>query len=159
MGVSQVPAPAIGRSWVEIASSTPTGVNSVSFTSLAVYNYYRVTYYGDLTSGGFLSMKLNNSATNYASTFINGIGIWNSVVGSSSSFAFGNSAGNALQSLMVTLDNTSGLTTASGTVYSGTGINSFEGAWFTKAQIDRIDLIVSGVTNFSTGTIKIYGSN
>lgn len=158
MGISQVPAPAIGRNWVEIATSTPTGVSTVSFTSLASYNYYRVTYNGDLVSNGYLSMRLNNSATNYASTIINGTGSWNSVYGITSSFAFGSTGVGLQQSLMVTLDNTSGLTTASGTVFSGVGINSFEGAWFTKAQIDRIDLI-SSTPNFSTGTIKIYGSN
>ena len=158
MGISQVPAPAVGRNWVEIATSTPTGVNTVSFTSLASYNYYRVTYYGNLTSNGYLYMRLNNSATNYASTIISGYGTWNSVYGIVSSFTFGSTSIDVAQSLMITLDNTSGLTTATGTVFSGVGINSFEGAWFTKEQINRIDLITNS-PNFSTGTIKIYGSN
>jgi len=159
MGSSTFPTPSVGgRNWVEIASSTPTGVGTVSFTSLASYNYYRVTYYGDLSTNSYLYMRLNNSATNYASTIISGFGSWNSVYGITSSFTFGSNGVGVQQSLMVTLDNTSGLTTASGTVFSGVGMNSFEGAWFTKEQINRIDLTtITG--NFSSGTIKVYGSN
>lgn len=159
MGASIIPAPSVaGRNWVEIASSTPTGVSTVSFTSLASYNYYRVTYYGDLSTNSWLYMRLNNSATNYASTIISGYGNWNSVTGTVSSFTFGGTNIGIAQSLMITLDNTSGLTTATGTVYSGVGMNSFEGAWFTKEQINRIDLTtITG--NFSSGTIKVYGSN
>jgi hypothetical protein len=159
VGISQVPAPAVGRNWVEIATSTPTGVSTVSFTSLASYNYYRVTYAGILTANGYLNMQLNNSSVNYASSAITGYDTWNSVFGSSNDFKFGNTnvAGN-LQSLMITLDNTSGLTTASGTAISGTYMNSFEGAWFTKEQINQIKLTASA-GNFSSGTIKIYGSN
>jgi hypothetical protein len=159
MGASIIPAPSVaGRNWVEIASSTPTLVSTVSFTSLASYNYYRVTYYGDTSVNAFLLMKLNNSSTNYVSTAISGFGSWNSVFGSISSFNFGNTSVGLNQSIMVTLDNTSGLTTATGTVYCGAVANSFEGAWFTKEQINRIDLSTSA-GGFSTGTIKIYGSN
>jgi hypothetical protein len=156
--MSQVPAPAVGRNWIEIASSTPTGVGIVSFTSLASYNYYRVTYQGDLTSSGFLYMQLNNSSANYASTAISGYGSWNSVFGSPSQFPLGSVNLSTFQSLMLTLDNTSGLTTVTGTVYSGIATNSFEGAWFTKEQINQIKLTASA-GNFSSGTIKIYGSN
>jgi hypothetical protein len=159
MGASIIPAPSVaGRNWVEIASSTPTGVATVSFTSLASYNYYRVTYSGDLTADGFLTMKLNNSTSNYVSTAISGFGSWNSVFGLTSGLSFGNVNIGVFQAFMVTLDNTSGLTTASGTLRSGVAVNSFEGAWFTKEQINRIDLTTSA-GNFSTGTIKVYGSN
>jgi len=157
VGISQVPAPAIGRNWVEIASSTPTGVGTVSFTSLASYNFYRITYAGNLTTNAFLYMSLNNSSTNYVSTAIKGNGSWNSVFGSKTGFSFGDTNFDVGQSISITLDNTSGLTTASGTIFSGVAMSGFEGAWFTKEQINRIDLTTS-TGSFSTGTIKIYGS-
>lgn len=158
MGISQVPAPSFNRNWVEIATSTPTGVSTVSFTSLTAYNFYKITYVGTLVSTGSFYMTLNNSTSNYIHTAVYDTGSRLTGVGSQTSFDFRNSASSSSNSIMITLDNTSGLTTATGTVYGGGRFyNSFEGSWNTKEQINRIDLVADA--NYSTGTIKIYGSN
>jgi hypothetical protein len=159
MGATQLPA-SIDRNWVELASSTPTGVTSVSFTSLSAYNYYRVTYSGDLDNATDLNMRLNNSSVNYISSFIYDAGSRLTISSSESRFILTTGASGQRNKIMVTLDNTSGLTTATGYSCNSTTIgNSFEGAWLTKEQINRIDLFTGTGPNFTTGTIKIYGSN
>jgi hypothetical protein len=159
MGVSLVPGPSVVRNWVELASSTPTGVSTVSFTSLAAYNYYRITYSGDLDNASSLNIKLNNSSTAYISSVAYDAGSQVDILGSNTQFRFGDGTSTS-NSIMITLDNSAGLTTATGVSSFGSKYsNSFEGAWLTKEQINRIDLFTGTGPNFTTGTIKIYGSN
>lgn len=160
MGISQVPAPAIGRNWVEIGTTSSPSGSTISFTSLASYQYYRIRLDVELSTSAHLTITLNNSTSGYISSFINGLGAWNSVYSNlSTSFRMFGSDYTSAQKMDMTIDNTSTLTTAKAVSMSGLPAFGWEGAWLgSNAQINRIDLSTSTGT-FSSGTIKIFGSN
>ena len=160
MGASVIPA--LSTTWVELATSTASG-SSVSFTSLAEYRNYKVSYFNlKSASASSLYIRFNNdSGNNYSwinikdsgtissSAVDNGIEVHVSIDTSGSSGIFGVSDANQV---IKKIDYFA--------AKSGTGTDSDNGQafWNNTAVINRIDLVVFSTT-FSSGTIKVYGSN
>ena len=171
MGATTIPA-VTGNAykWVSIASSTPSGVASVTFSSIPEYNYLLVTYHAlDLASANVLNMRLNAISTNTEYSwgfqpFIN-------------TDTYGAVSSNANEARIGAADNSSGevliiganqprkiITFWSSGGPSGLGGNA-QGAFvngkvfFNKTEsISQIEILVPFST-FNAGTINVYGSN
>lgn len=169
MGVSQIPASTAtgGRNWVQLGTSTPTTGSTVSFTSLATYNFYRVVTERVVTSGNesFLIRLNNDTSSKYATTQFYSGTLSSGVPALSGSPTTALNCGYfSVQPIFsnIVIDNTSTLTTATGFCTStGNVYTNLDGMWSGNAQINRIDVLIGAATfsGSNTGTITVYGSN
>jgi hypothetical protein len=163
MGAIQIPQPS--TIWVELGTSSPTSGSSVSFTSLAEYRNYKLYYFDvDVSSSvaNFTVTFNGDTASNYA--YISTTDTQQSSNGVASSIQVGSGAG-------AQATNHSGTLIASGAnqvtkdiAYwhassSGADSNSGRASWNSASVINRIDLILTGSVTFTSGTVKVYGSN
>jgi hypothetical protein len=163
MGAIQIPQPS--TIWVELDTSSPTSGSSVSFTSLAEYRNYKLYYFDvDASSSvvGFTVTFNGDTTSNYA--YISTIDAAQNSNGVDSSIKLG--AGGGAQAT-----NHSGTLTVLGAnqvtkditfwhaAANSQDSNSGRASWNSSSLINRIDLVLTGSVTFSSGTVKVYGSN
>jgi len=170
MGISQIPA-TTSSTWTQLATSSPSSVATVSFTSISTnYSKLLVTWKGlQLNADQVCQTRFNNdTGNNYAYQY-------QSIPSGLSYPTFSSSSSGLASSIqLVSLPAstyTSGSLLISGandiyktiTYFSNSSnavyvSNQGQGQWFSATAINRIDLFVSS-TLFVAGTITLYGSN
>ena len=163
MGAIQIPQPS--TIWVELGTSSPTSGSSVSFTSLAEYRNYKLYYFDvDASSSavGFTVTFNGDTGSNYA--YISTTDAVQSSNGVSSSILVGSGAGAAStnHSGQLIVNGSNQLTKEINYWHassSGADSNSGRASWNSASVINRIDLVLTGSVTFSSGTVKVYGSN
>lgn len=158
MGSSQIPTSTNERNWIELATTSPSGVLTVSFTSLNAYRYYRVDIFGVSASGSNVRIGLrfnNDTGSNYAS---NGGTTATNGPATSIGMIQGGQTNNVI---LAYIENTANLTTVQVPLATNDSINTntpgIYGWWNGDAQINRIDVIAT--QSIASGSITVYGSN
>lgn len=145
MASVQIPA---NTPWLELATSSPTSGSTVSFTSLAEYNDYRIEWFG-LTGSASNQFRIrfnNDSGTTYASHITNGSN--NSTA--ASSIVISSPASQAQLEI-------AGANGASKRIIGFTGtLGVINAMWNNTGKINQIDILTDSGT-FTAGTIKIFG--
>jgi hypothetical protein len=162
MGASQVPAGSALPNWVQLATATASG-STVSFTSLAEYRNYKVSYFNLFTANAaFANLRFNNdSGNNYAFVYQTDSGLGSSALGNNIIFAPSLSDTDGASGVVTIMD--ANQVVKDITYYearSGTGTEAINGQafWNNTGVINRIDLLLSSTT-FTSGSIKVYGCN
>ena len=164
MGSSVVPVPSSsgggGRSWVQLASVTPTAVSSISFSGLTAYKYYRVVAWNiSITASSVIYMRLNNdSGNNYSCSYLIQ-GTSPVAIQSATTFIILGPNDNNPHSLDAYISYADQYAKIDFDIISlvASGKSGY-GIWSGNTQVNRIDLN-TGVTFQANGNITVYGSN
>jgi hypothetical protein len=180
MTVTLTSAGASVPNWTLVSSNTPNGVTSVSFTGLAGYSKYRLSYMnlGNNTAGSWYATTLTlngDTSTNYAYSQIGGPAN-NYVSGTSSASATGISLTNiysvnyASNGMVGNIEIENALLSTAkyfnGTFagFSGSVQNAYtlDGVYKTSSALTSITFTISSSAQFNNtngGTFYLYGAN
>lgn len=145
------------RKWVELATSSPTTGTTVTLSSLAEYDKYRIVCLG-LSASAAVTWRINNDSGNNYYLATNETSWINNRNSTTNSFNITNT--NLTCDIIVDSANDAVFKSITGwAAQPGNNTSAWEVAaiWSNTATIDRFDFITSGA--FSSGSITIYGAN
>lgn len=145
------------RKWVELATSSPTSGTTVTLSSLAEYDKYRIVCLG-LSASSAVSWRINNDTGNNYYLAANETE-WDYNKNNTTN-AFNITNTNLTCDLIIDSANDAVYKSITGwAAQPGNNTAAYEVAaiWSNTATVDRIDFITAGT--FSSGSITIYGAN
>lgn len=145
------------RKWVELATSSPTTGTTVTLSSLAEYDKYRIVCLG-LSAAAPVTWRINNDSGNNYYLATNETSWINNRTSTTNSFNITNT--NLTCDIIVDSANDAVFKSITGwAAQPGNNSSAWEVAaiWSNTATIDRFDFITAGT--FSSGSITIYGAN
>lgn len=146
--------------WVQLATSSPTSGQTVSFTGLAEYTNYKIVYFDiDLSGSDQLNLRINNdSGSNYA-YLRNGDGGDIESLGVATKIKLGTGSTNF--SGIITINDANQIVKEINWSHAAAASaqDSLKGnaIWNSQDVINRFDFSIENAQTFSSGTFTVYG--
>lgn len=147
------------RKWVELATNTPTTGNTVTFSSLAEYDKYRIVALSLGPAGSAVTIRINNDTGNNYYLATNETE-WDYNKNNTTN-AFNITSTNLTCDLIVDSANDAVFKSITGwAAQPGNNTSAYEVAavWSNTATVDRFDFITTS-TYSGGGSVTIYGAN